>query len=217
MIFLLVNGQVNISNIVVNTEITNSNPIAKYVASLNGKTKVTISDVNNINYDSLKFKGLQNGINYITLTALNSSDEIIGSMTKTYEYSKPNAPDLIGFDTNTTFYVTWDENGNEDSSIPISNPEPENWYDYGEANWANIVVKNNNGSAYYVWIPRYEYKEGADERMDIKFIQGTSTQTTEGYSIPDAFWWDSNSNGEKDEGEQIKGFWAMKYVIGDIT
>ena len=65
MIFLLVNGQVNISNIVVNTEVTNSSPIAKYVASLNGKTKVTISDVNNINYNSLKFKGLENGISKV--------------------------------------------------------------------------------------------------------------------------------------------------------
>lgn len=53
--------------------------------------------------------------------------------------------------------------------------------------------------------------------MNIKFIQGTSTETDNGYTIPDAFWWDSNNNGQKDEGEQIKGFWAMKYVIGDVT
>ena len=93
---------------------------------------------------------------------------------------------------------------------------PENWYEYGESRWANIVTRNNGLETYYTWIPRYEFKlDYTAERSNVNFIEGTSKQTTDGYQIPDAFWFDKNGNGTEDEGEQLTGYWAMKYTAGE--
>lgn len=112
----------------------------------------------------------------------------------------------------------------------ITKRPSDNWYDYGAQKWANIYVESNGKEAYYVWIPRYCYKVDDNERTDVKFINldneykyldgekemtvGWSTLQNDGYQIPDAFWWDSNNNGEKDAGEQISGFWSAKYELG---
>ena len=140
----------------------------------------------------------------------------------------PNTND--GFVSGETRYLNAVENklvaGNWINSKPS-----DDWYDYGNQKWANIYVESNGKEAYYVWIPRYCYKALDNERMDVKFINlsneyeyldGDSVQTVEwsslendGYQIPDAFWWDSNNNGQKDEGEQIAGFWSAKYELAE--
>ena len=126
-----------------------------------------------------------------------------------------------GFNPDTTFYVYWDNQGKEHNEIPISQDPPSTWYDYTNLRWANIVTRNNGIESYYVWIPRYEYyinKELTDvqapnERSEIRFIKGTSSNATANYKIPEAFWWDNNGNNEHDEGEELSGFWYAKYQL----
>ena len=88
-----------------------------------------------------------------------------------------------------------------------------NWYDYSQSKWANIVVQANGKTTYFTWIPRYEfmitssqYAQPSIGRTEVRFIEGTSTETDTGYQIPEAFIFD---------GKQLTGYWAMKYTAGD--
>ena len=104
-----------------------------------------------------------------------------------------------------SFYVYWDEQGNEHNETPISKPAPEGWYNYTYAKWANIVTRNNGVETYFVGIPRYEYKlNSTSQRSSIKFILGTGTDTTEGYQIPEAFTFG---------GQELTGYWISKYEL----
>ena len=110
----------------------------------------------------------------------------------------------------TTKYVTWDSSNN----IIESTSKPSNWYDYEEGRWANIKTEANGQSAYWVWIPRYEYKipvSNSAQTIDIKFIPNTQTIADAGYTIHPAFWWDENNNGIEDSGEQLAGIWVAKF------
>ena len=215
----VVQGVVNIKNITLNTTITNTNPIVKYTIALNGKIVKGITNttaIANINSQKIEFSNLKEGDNTINVTGLNANGEIVGSMTKEYAPAIVNAPDLSGFDKDTTFYVTYDSNGQEHSTTPISQATPKFWYEYGSSQWANIVTRNNEIETYYVWIPRYEFQlDQTNERSIVKFITGTSKEKDAGYQIPEAFWFDKNGNGTEEEGEQLTGYWAMKYTAGD--
>jgi len=103
-------------------------------------------------------------------------DEIISTDTNYVEKGNifVSAPDLTGFNANNTYYVTYNDAGeNETIEGNISGTEPSSWYDYEDKIWANIVTasepltsseKSNMSSAttksvsYWVWIPRYCYK-----------------------------------------------------------
>ncbi len=214
-------GVITIRNIVLNTSITNSNPIAKYTIALNGKIIKTIEDsssVSDINSQVIELTDMVSGDNVINVTGLNSNGEIVGSMTKVYSPAKVNEPDLSEFDQETTFYVTYDDDGKEHSTIPISNDTPNDWYEYGESRWANIVTRNNGLEIYYTWIPRYEFTlDQTNKRSTVKFLSGTSTEVDNGYQIPEAFWVDKNGDGVQDADEQLTGYWAMKYTLGSET
>ena len=217
----VVQGIVKIKNITINTNITSTSGIKKYTVALNGKIIKEITDniePEQISKQVIEFSNLKAGDNTINITALNEKGEIVGSMTKEYSPAVVNKPDFTGFDKDTTFYVTYDANGNEHSTQPIKDGEPQNWYEYGESRWANIVTRNNGLETYYVWIPRYEYMlDQTNERSVVKFIEGISTKTDEGYKIPEAFWFDKNGDGKKTEDEQIAGYWAIKYTAGEIA
>ena len=214
-------GVITIRNIVLNTSITNSNPIAKYTIALNEKIIKTIEDsssVSNINSQVIELTDMVSGDNVINVTGLNANGEIVGSMTKVYSPAKVNEPDLSEFDQETTFYVTYDDDGKEHSTIPISNDTPNDWYEYGESRWANIVTRNNGLEIYYTWIPRYEFTlDQTNKRSTVKFLSGTSTEVDNGYQIPEAFWVDKNGDGVQDADEQLTGYWAMKYTLGSET
>lgn len=203
-------GKISVSGITLNTNITKTNPITKYTFSINGEIMQTIEDateVANIASKTIEFTNVKEGENVINVTGLNAAGEIVGSMTKVYEPAKVNEPDLSGFDKNTTFYVTYDENQDETSTIPISNDAPEDWYEYGEARWANIVVRNNGLETYYTWIPRYEFiADSVNQRTTVHFIEGTRNTPTDTYQIPEAFTFN---------GVELTGYWAMKYTAGD--
>ena len=50
-------------------------------------------------------------------------------------------PKLDGFDETKTYYVTY-ENNTETVGSLISEPAPDNWYDYTNKQWANIKIVN---------------------------------------------------------------------------
>ena len=183
--------------------------VAKYTYAINGK--IVHESTNGEDYT---IRDLAKGNKAVNVTALDENGEIIGSMTRLYEVAEVNEPDTSAFDPDTTFYVYWDENGNEHNEIPISMDAPSEWYDYTTSNWANIVTRNDGLETYYVWIPRYQYMlDSTSERSYVKFIKGTSTETDSGYKIPEAFWWDNDGDGVQDEGEQLTGYWMTKYQL----
>ena len=187
--------------------------IAKYTYAINGNIVKEATTTENFEYAMNTEEN-----NIVNITALDENGKVIGSMTKECKQAKVNIPDLSGFKQDTTFYVTYDSNGQEHSTIPITETAPEDWYDYGDSRWANIVTRNNELETYYTWIPRYEFKlDYTAERSNVNFIEGTSKQTTDGYQIPEAFWFDKNGDGTEDEGEQLTGYWAMKYTAGDAA
>ena len=214
-------GIITLRNITLNTSITGSNPITKYTIALNGKIEQTIESADelaNIGKQVIECTNMIKGDNVINITGLNAGGEVVGSMTKIYSPAVVNEPELSGFNQETTFYVTYDENGKEHSTIPITENAPDDWYEYGESRWANIVTRNNGLETYYTWIPRYEFTlDQTNQRSTVKFLSGTTTAVDEGCQIPDAFWFDKNSNGKEDDGEQLTGYWAMKYTAGTET
>ena len=97
---------------------------------------------------------------------------------------------------------------------------PNDWCNYEEKKWANIVTINTvdgvEKKAYFVWIPRYEYKlRNTWQEVEVRFIPSSQTTASEdaGYKLPEAFWWDNNNNGELDNGESLPGYWVTKYEI----
>lgn len=206
------NMAVNKNSIVLSNFTNNVSTATSYTYALNGKIVETKEAL-----ESYTFSNLKNNQSYIVnVTALSATGEILGSMTKVLEPTEVNPPDLSGFDQDTTFYVYWDENNNEQNSIPIRNREnePEGWYDYTFTQWANVVTRNDGLETYWVWVPRYQYNlNGTTQRSDVKFIIGTGTETEAGYTIPDAFWWDKNDDGKEQEDEQLTGYWIAKYQM----
>ncbi len=177
---------------------------SKYTYAINGKI-VHESDT----LEEYSFSNTEpDKTNFINITALDANGCILGSMTKKFELSEANEPDLTGFDKDTTFYVYWDENGLEHNEIPISQDPPSEWYNYSYSQWANIVTRNDGLESYYVWIPRYQYSlDQTSQRSDVQFIKGTGTDTMAGYKIPEAFTW--GNDGEK----QLTGYWLAKYQL----
>ncbi len=202
-------GVITISNIQVN----NGKNIVKYVINLNSEKQ---EEVTSVTGKTFKLENMRSGDNVVNITGYNSQGEMLGSYTRVYSSSIVNPPDTKGFNQNTTFYVLYDENGNEYSTVPISDPAPKGWYNYDEAEWANIVTRNNGGEVYYTWIPRYEFAlEQGEQRSEVKFVLGTEgatdtnrTGVTPGYQIPEAF---------KFNDQEISGYWAMKYNAGEVN
>ena len=97
---------------------------------------------------------------------------------------------------------------------------------YYKAN-PGVVVNESDILAYYVWIPRYKYKiwtwenstTGNEQTIEIEFENtssiSTSTQVGEyivgEYITHPAFWWDNDSNGVRDAGEELAGIWVGKF------
>ena len=189
----------NVNNLTNNT--TNA---TKYTYAINGKIVHESNTLENYSFDN----AMPNDVNTINVTALAANGSIVGSMTKKFELTEVNPPDLTGFDKDTTFYVYWDENGVEHNEIPISQDPPSQWYNYTYSEWANIVTRNDGMESYYVWIPRYQYSlDQTSERSNVQFILGTGTETLTGYQIPEAFTW--GDDGEK----QLTGYWMSKYQL----
>ena len=114
-----------------------------------------------------------------------------------------NAPDVSKFDPSTTFYVSY--NNGEEVRTPLTSTAPSDWYDYSDKRWANVVTTAGNTNTYWVWIPRYEFSvNSTTQRTNVNFINGTSTETTAGYAIPEAFTFN---------GVPLTGYWISKYQL----
>lgn len=99
--------------------------------------------------------------------------------------------------------IYWDEENNEKE---INSNYDSNWYNYSIDNLKMANAKTEDGN-YWVWIPRYLYKE-TSEGVDLEFVYNeTSISTTNksmnGYKIQEAF----------DENGSIKGFWIAKFQV----
>ena len=92
---------------------------------------------------------------------------------------------------------------------------------YYKAN-PGVTIDESDILAYYVWIPRYSYKiwetgtsaNGKEQTIDIQFESADtiSTGTTVGsYITHPAFWWDNDSDGTRDSGEELAGIWVGKF------
>ena len=92
---------------------------------------------------------------------------------------------------------------------------------YYKAN-PGVAIDESDILAYYVWIPRYSYKiwttgtsaNGKEQTIDIQFesTDTISTGTTVGsYITHPAFWWDNDSDGVRDPGEELAGIWVGKF------
>ena len=93
---------------------------------------------------------------------------------------------------------------------------------YYKAN-PGVTINQTDILAYYVWIPRYKYqiwstdnnnKNGKEQTIEIIFEDKNSisngTQVGEYITHP-AFWWDNDSDGVRDEGEELSGIWVGKF------
>jgi type II secretory pathway pseudopilin PulG len=127
-----------------------------------------------------------------------------------------NQPDLSRFNSNTTYYITY-EGGNE-VKTSINNPAPANWYDYVNKQWANILVENNGKKVYLVWIPRYEYQiqtvTSEYGLMDIRFIDTSKTVADAGYMIHPAFTLNRQDTGQSNV--ELSGIWISKFEATEI-
>ncbi len=98
---------------------------------------------------------------------------------------------------------------------------------YYKAN-PGVAIDESDILAYYVWIPRYKYKiwnlgessQGQVQTIDIVFEStdsiSTGTQVGEYITHP-AFWWDNDSNGVRDSGEELAGIWIGKFETTGTT
>ena len=88
--------------------------------------------------------------------------------------------------------IYWEENGNE---TRILNEYDSKWYNYSKLDFRMANAKTEDGN-YWVWIPRYSYKQTL-EGTDIEFVSGktniaTNNKSMLGYTIKEAF----SENGE---------------------
>ena len=184
-----------------------------YKYYLNGEYKGEKTSAN----DWFEYTGLSSKTKYTVLVEIrNASDEYVGAVVKQISTIEANKPDLTGFNADCTYYVEYDSNGEEKVGDKIKNNgsnAPKDWYDYSNSKWANIVVKANGKETYFTWIPRYEFKitssqqaQPATARTEVRFIEGTTTEASAGYQIPEAFTFD---------GKQLSGYWSMKYTAGE--
>lgn len=198
---------------ITGTNITANRGNIKYEYYINGsKVNEGISDTDRYVYTELAdgMKLQKDTIYTINIIARNATtNAYIGAITKKVKTIAMYEPDLTGFDKDTTFYVIYNDDGTEKERISINNDAPDNWYDYSDRKWANIVTTANGTNSYFVWIPRYEYRLLSTQRSDISFITTdiTNQNCTTGYKVPEAFSW--GENGEV----QLKGYWMSKYQL----
>ena len=141
--------------------------------------------------------------------------------------------------------ITFDVSG-DNTIIKTVSTSDSSWYDYSNKEWANAIlvtessrdtylntsgveVNQSDILAYLVWIPRYKYKiwtlqessTGSEQEIEIIFESkdeiSTGSQVGEYITHP-AFWWDNDSDGIRDAGEELSGIWVGKFeTTGDAT
>lgn len=114
-----------------------------------------------------------------------------------YQFNLCNPPELI----DGMMGIYWEENGNETRIVSENDAK---WYSYSKNDFRMANAKTEDGN-YWVWIPRFLFKE-TTEGTDIEFVKGktniaTNNKAMTGYEINKAF----------SEDEEISGFWMAKF------
>lgn len=201
-------------------QITTTNPSGSYTIYINGEKKetgimlpYTLSNIKDkSDYEICLYSEEEN-----RMIGSRKKSEILKEITKNVI-----EVDASGFNPDCTYYVTYDENGgNEqigdkiqlDSKGNLINM-PENWYDYENKRWANIVTKGTDASgneliSYWTYIPKYEYDlddlyPTISGKPVVKFIPKTQMTADKGFVIPESF---------KFAGKDLSGYWVSKYEI----
>lgn len=198
-----------------NINVTTSNPSGKYTIYVNGevsKTGVTLPyTIKDLNWDSA----------YDICVYSEDNKRMVGAKKKSADAIEAIKVDLSGFNPDCTYYVTYDENGNNEKigdKIQLDDKGnatnmPKNWYNYKAKIWANIVTKGRDANGnelitYWTYIPRYEYDtsgvEGVNQMANARFIPLSQKTPDTGFQIPECF-----SFGGKD----LAGYWVSKYEI----
>lgn len=198
-----------------NINVTTSNPSGKYTIYVNGevsKTGVTLPyTIKDLNWDSA----------YDICVYSEDNKRMVGAKKKSTDAIEAIKVDLSGFNPDCTYYVTYDENGNNEKigdKIQLDDKGnatnmPKNWYNYKAKIWANIVTKGRDANGnelitYWTYIPRYEYDtsgvEGVNQMANARFIPLSQKTPDTGFQIPECF-----SFGGKD----LAGYWVSKYEI----
>ena len=174
-------------------------------------------------------QGSEHTINIIARDTV--TNEYIGALTREIKVQGPNEPDLSGFNPTNTYFVMYDGSGNEidpgktdpgskiqlDANGKVTNA-PTGWYDYADKEWANVVTINGSKKAYWVWVPRYAYRNLYKDSItwathsDIVWLNGTDSWSEVppgGYVIPEAFQFGDVNTGVK----ELTGYWASKYEV----
>lgn len=172
-----------------------------YYDNLNDETKNKCSDLNGYSYEPSE--------RAVYFTIENSGEySFIIEDTNHIQYSKLdleislcNPPVLLNDMTG----IYWDKSGNE---IEVEKNNDINWYNYAsnEVRMANAKTSDGN---YWVWIPRYIYKQ-TENNTTLDFVYGTTTTSTKnkattGYKEPEEFLNDKN----------LKGIWISKFQVND--
>ena len=149
---------------------------------------------------------------------------------------EPNAPVLddglvpIVFDTSNGTVIktvsstdsSWYDYSNQEwANVVLVKESGTQTREYYKSN-PGVVVNESDILAYYVWIPRYSYKiwtttnshNGKEQTIDIQFEStdtiSAGTQVGEYITHP-AFWWDNDSDGVREPGEELAGIWVGKF------
>ena len=210
--------------------------IPRYAYKMNDTSTEPPIDVIYVGTDNKPLDPKYNGVlpeNYIVHSGFTTDKELYGIWMSKYEpsnnfdyistTSKCYAPDMSGFDKNSTYIELYDASTNsfgEEIKLADANLSTINnnntWYDYSNQIWANIKTNSNGLEAWWVWIPRYAYKitENVTE-ANIIFIdlnnkpidkEQFGDSLPEGYVVHKAFT-PSGTDGNKN----LKGIWMSKY------
>ena len=136
------------------------------------------------------------------------------SDTTGYQYYMP---DLTGFNKETT-YIELVDKTTKTFKTPILYKDIGNlqtfarenyWFDYDNQVWANIMIENENIESWFVWIPRYAYKN-TDFRTEIIFID-IDDKPMDGSTLPNNY-----EVAEVFRGNTKKGIWMSKYEPSEV-
>ncbi|MDD3048695.1 MAG: type II secretion system protein [Bacilli bacterium] len=158
----------------------------------------------------------------MSITTSDSYDEIISHLGYDADESV-NEPKLATGMTP----IKW--NGTELVETTVNDPD---WYSYDttDKKWAN--AKTSDGSM-WVWIPRYIYKiptanwhtntagviniqlsVGIDDTINntVTLVNnGGASDSNNNWTSHPAFWWDNDSDGIRETGEELTGIWVAKF------
>ena len=184
-------------------EVTTTNPSGEYTIYLNGiKYKEHVDLTTNFEIENLNPKKI-----YDVCVYSETNNRMVGRKRKMVDNII--SVDTSGFDKTKTYYVVYDENGNESIAGRMDKiSEPARWYDYESKIWANLVTVNENNVTYWTYIPRYEYDAdgiyNSNKISDVKFISTSKTTADWGYTIPESFTFN---------GIELPGYWVSKYEV----